>query len=216
VQETVERMKVEHAAHEEAEARARAIAQAATEPVAVPRAPSAPNSVAAVVAEDSPSDGVVRAMLATADTGQPERARRAREPEPPPIVPDGPVLTETTGEIRQRTPTMPPPVSGAEGEPSILVTDLAAAHTAVTAAFTKVDKTPPPDSASPSRELAVSEVRKDAVAFSDTEEAFFTRADRTAAREPVKLETFDDLDADYEPTKFWDRVFGRRKRPPTR
>jgi hypothetical protein len=138
----------------------------------------------ATPADESPSDGVVRAALGTADT-------------PP-----------------QRDPADQP---GDRAEPAILVSDFAAVHAAVASAVGKLDAVPPGDSASPSRELAVTEVRKDAVAFSEAEEAFFRHAD---APPPVpaqahKVETFEDLDEGYEPQKFWDRVFGRTKRPPT-
>ena len=62
----------------------------------------------------------------------------------------------------------------AQSEPSILVTDLAAAHTAaVAAAIAQVAEPPTADIASPAQELAVSDVRKNAVAFSEAEEAFF-------------------------------------------
>ncbi|HSD86863.1 MAG TPA: hypothetical protein VLB44_05090, partial [Kofleriaceae bacterium] len=99
-------------------------------------------------------------------------------------------------------------------EPSILVSDLAAAHNAIAAA---VQKPPPPappaDAASPSRELAVSDVRRDAVAFSDDEEAFFKRAESHTHTVPkVDVEAFEDLDEDYEPTSFWGRVFGKKKK----
>jgi hypothetical protein len=52
-------------------------------------------------------------------------------------------------------------------------------------------------------------VRRDAVAFSDDEEAFFRGAERTSPA--PKVETFDDLDEGYQPPGFWDRVFGRKK-----
>jgi len=73
---------------------------------------------------------------------------------------------------------------------------------------------PPADAASASRELEVSQTRKDAVAFSDDEEAFFKRAESHSVMTP-KFDSFDDLDEGYEPPKFWDRVFGRKK-PPTK
>jgi hypothetical protein len=125
-------------------------------------------------------------------------------------------VKETTGEIALPTPApavAPPAVAR---EPSIMVADLAAAHVAITSAFASVDRTPPGDSATPSRELAVAEVRKDAVAFSEAEEAFFRHTDThpPTPAQAINPEKFEDLDEGYEPQKFWDRVWGR-KRPPT-
>lgn len=156
--------------------------------------------------EDEPSDGVIKTPIAAADTARLARARQR----PPTPEHDGPPQKEATGEIRERKPreTKEPPLA----EPSILVADLAAAHEAIAAVASKAAATPPPaDAASSSRELAVSETRRDAVAFSDTEEAFFNRAERTAPA--PKLESFDDLDEGYQPAGFWDRVFGRKKPP---
>jgi hypothetical protein len=163
--------------------------------------------------EDDPSDGIVRAMIATADTDQVGRdAARRRPPSSPPIS-DGPPIKETSGEIGKR-PEADTPVR--ISEPSILVADLAAAHAVAAAALGKAASVPAPgDSASPSRELAVAEVRKDAIAASEAEEAFFTRAEHTAPfRPPSNSDSFDDLDEGYEPPKFWDRVFGRRPKKP--
>jgi hypothetical protein len=162
-----------------------------------------------VATADEPSDGVVRAMVATADTA-PARAARRR-----PTAPehDGPPIKETTGEIRERPRADKEP---AIAEPSILVADLAAAHDAVAAVASRVAATPAPaDAASPSRELAVAEVRRDAVAFSEEEEAFFRGADKSVQVARVQpAETFDDLDEGYQPPKFWDRVFGRKPKKP--
>jgi hypothetical protein len=160
--------------------------------------------------EDEPSDGVVR-MIATADTARMGRSTRMRPPTP---EHDGPPIKETTGEIRERprSDTKEPAVS----EPTILVADLAAAHDAAAAVLSQpVAAPPPPDAASPSRELAVSEVRRDAATFTDTDEAFFQRADKSAPVPRVVMpETFEDLDEGYQPPKFWDRVFGRKPKKP--
>jgi hypothetical protein len=57
-------------------------------------------------------------------------------------------------------------------------------------------------------------VRAPAVTASEAEDAFFKRHDSSKHLAP-KLESFADLDEDYEPQKFWDRVFGRKpKRTP--
>jgi hypothetical protein len=199
-----------------------AIAEAALPPTAVP-------------ADPSPSDGVVRAALGTADT--PPQAKPERPPHaPPPKQADsaGAPAIEPPAQSAEHVspPAMEPPLRSEvqpaehrsptaiephEPQPSSLVSDLAAAHAAIASVVAKLDTAPPGDSASPSRELAVAEVRKDAVEFSEAEEAFFRRAD-THPPPPVqalKVETFEDLDEGYEPEKFWDRVFGRTRRPPT-
>jgi hypothetical protein len=163
--------------------------------------------------DDEPSDGVIRATIATADTARvAARARAMRLPEP---EHDGPPVKEATGEIgdrRVRTGIQ----EKIELEPSILVNDLAAAHTAVSAAVAKTATTPAPgDAASASKELDVATVRRDAVAFSADEEAFFKRAESGTSQVP-KFESFEDLDEGYEPTSFWGRVFGNKdkKKPP--
>jgi hypothetical protein len=177
---------------------------ASTQPA---RSVASPDDATPIETDDEPSDGVVRATIASkADTARISRPRiRASVPEH-----DGPPVKSTSGEVSERAkrPTKEPDIS----EPTILVADLAAAHDAVAAAVAapRPATPPPPDAASPSRELAVSDVRRDAVAFSESEEAFFRGAERTAPA--PKVETFSDLDEDYEPPKFWDRVFGRKKK----
>lgn len=190
-----------------------AAAAASAGPPAEPRSPRS-EAPASVPPEPSPSDGVVRAMIALPDSAETTRAREARAANP---VPEVPPLPDATGEIARPTP-MPAPEAAAPAEPSILVSDLAAAHAAVAAVLgaPPPPAAPPGDAATPARELAVAEVRRDAVAFSETEEAFFKRADHTGAHLlQVKPESFDDLDEGYEPPKFWDRVFGRRQRRPS-
>jgi hypothetical protein len=177
--------------------------------------PRASGDAAPQPTEDEPSDGVVRAMIATADTARLARAARMRPPEP---EHDGPPIKETTGEIRERPrgetrepAVVEPSILVEASQPSILVADLAAAHDAIAAVTSKaVSAAPPPDAASPSRELAVSDVRRDAVAFSDAEEAFFSAAEKSAPVPRVHHDSFDDLDEGYQPPKFWDRVFGRK------
>ena len=162
-------------------------------------------------------------MIATSDTAKLARARQARPPEP---EHDGPPMKETTGEIRDTprhrmaTPLEQPSIvidqpSMLNADPrATLVSDLAAVHAAASAAAAAPPAVVPGgDAASPSRELAVAEVRKDAaVAFTDVEEAFFKKAETGPVRLP-KPESFDDLDEGYEPPKFWDRVFGRKQPP---
>jgi hypothetical protein len=163
-------------------------------------------------------------MIATADTAR--LAARARAARPPAPEHDGPPIKEATGEIRERTPKHDLPLR--RSEPSILVadlvhpqtaadrvaattaSDLAAAHEAIAAVVDKPSVPPPADAATPTREAEVSDVRKDAVAFSDDEKAFFDRAESGTQMTP-KFESFEDLDEGYQPVGFWDRVFGRTK-----
>ncbi|HEU4613350.1 MAG TPA: DUF4388 domain-containing protein [Kofleriaceae bacterium] len=195
---------------------ARTMISPPTGPITVPAEAAAAASrddAAPHAAEDEPSDGVVRAVIAAPDTARLARAARMRPPAP---EHDGPPIKETTGEIREKPRADREP---AVAEPSILVADLAAAHVAVAAAVTKPSappaERPPADAASASRELEVSEVRRDAVAFSEAEEAFFRGAEKTAAvPRSFEPETFDDLDEGYQPPKFWDRVFGRKPKKP--
>ena len=80
---------------------------------------------------------------------------------------------------------------------------------------------PSTDIATPSRELAVAEARKDAqaaaVAFSEAEEAFFRAGhEKEKVTKTASLpapETFDDLDEGYQPVGFWDRLRGKRGNP---
>ncbi|MDB4952968.1 MAG: response regulator receiver protein [Myxococcales bacterium] len=167
-----------------------------------------------VATEDDPSDGVVRGMIATADTAR--LAARARRPSTSPPENDGPPEKEKTGEIRERPKRTT--IEPATSEPSILVTDLAAIHSVIGAALASHSGpvAPTPDASSPARELAVAETRADAIAASEAEEAFFRKADSSHPHMRTSpTESFDDLDEGYEPPKFWDRVFGRQKRPPT-
>jgi hypothetical protein len=127
-------------------------------------------------------------------------------------------------ETRASEPTilvadLAPPIAVADVAPATLVEDMAAARTAVSAVVATQAAAPPTtDIASASRELAVSDVRKDAVAaFSDVEEEFFRAGSEkhaTAAVPKVAPESFDDLDEGYQPVGFWDRVRG--KKPPTK
>ena len=91
-----------------------------------------------------------------------------------------------------------------------LVADLAAAHTAIAAVMEKAAAEPPTeDAASPSKEIVVAEVRRDAVELTAAEEAFFSAVDQSHAQ-PKAPDNFDDLDHGYQKPRFWDRVFGRK------
>jgi len=160
-------------------------------------------------AADEPSDGVVR-HVSSIDTAP---LSRRRPSDPPPPQDDLP--TQAQGEITQprlAAIRAEPEVS----QPSILVADLAAVHSAVSAVAAKqADAAASTDVASPSRELLVSEVRRDAVAaFTDAEEAFFRAGQEKAEKAERKAsaaDSFDDLDEGYEPVGFWDRLLGRKQ-----
>lgn len=166
---------------------------------------------------DEASDGVVQSM------GSVESVP-VRPPPPPTEIPLDDRPEAKTGEISEGR-SKPLAIQPAFSEPSILVTDIAAAHTAVAAAaVAQVSAPPTADIASPSRELAVADVRKDAVAFSEAEEAFFRAGTEKPAAARVEhtapVETFDDLDEGYKPLGFWDRLRGKKhpqtSPPPTK
>jgi hypothetical protein len=157
--------------------------------------------------DDEPSDGVVR-QLTTVETAP------VRRPPPPNEIPPDDRPEARKGEIqgRPKIPTAPPMGS----EPSILVADIAAAQSAVSAVVAQqAAAAPSKDIAAPAREAAVAEVRKDAVqTFSDAEEEFFKAGQGNTGKVPTfsPTETFDDLDEGYQPVGFWDRLRG--KKPP--
>jgi hypothetical protein len=176
-------------------------------------------TAAPVATEDEPSDGIIRSAIAAPDSTELARRRQIKPPGGPEH--DGPPVKQTTGEIGARPKRDEAHDPGLD-EPSVLIadigavqSDLASAHAAVAAAATASvgAAAVPVDAASASRELEVSDVRRDAVSFSDAEEAFFKTAESHTHSVP-KFESFDDLDEGYEPPKFWDRVFGKKKKKP--
>lgn len=176
---------------------------AITAPVAAPPAAETAADVTPATVDDEPSDGVVRNRITTAET-----APIKRTPPGAPIPDDRP--GDMTGEITM--PRARPQALIRHSEPSILVSDLAAVHAAVSAIDGDQTATPPTaDAASPAREAPVAEVRRDAEAFSDVEEAFF----RAGHEKDGSAESFDDLDDGYRPVGFWDRLRGKPVRPPT-
>ena len=218
-------------------ARVKAAADAKQREQAPAPPPPPPAAAVPAVADDAPSDGVVQ-EIAASDSNEHAR-RRARRPSSPRF--EGPAITEATGEIRPRAPSpsdqqdddfdvpsvviadLVVPAEGPAPEPSgpsmlvedarPLVEDLAALHGAASAAATHSPTAAAmADARTADREREVNQVRKDAVEFSETEEAFFKRAD-TSQPQPAahRVESFDDLDEGYEPPKFWDRVFGRKR-----
>jgi DNA-binding response OmpR family regulator len=181
------------------------------EPIALaksaPTDASSPAAVTSAVADEA-SDGIIRSAIAAPDSDE-IRARQRHLSGGGVPAHDGPPFKETTGEIpeRPRADVKDPRAS----EPSILVADLAAVHHAASTVAAKPVPPPEADAASSSRELEVSDVRRDAVAFSEVEEAFFKSAESHTQAAP-RFESFDDLDEGYEPLSFWDRLLGRRKR----
>jgi len=158
---------------------------------------------------DEPSDGVIREHITTAETAPVKRRRMPTDP------PDDDRPEDAVGEIttpRARLATERP-----QDEPSILVSDLAVVHAAVTAIASEQAMAPAPaNAASPAHDALVSSARSDAVAFSEIEEAFFRAGhEREAAHvtaAPV-VESFDDLDEGYRPVGFWDRLRGKAAEP---
>ncbi|MBX3155609.1 MAG: DUF4388 domain-containing protein [Deltaproteobacteria bacterium] len=173
-------------------------------------APAQDGAPAAV--DDEPSDGVVR------EIGVIETAPVARRPPPGPIpVDDRPedATGEITAPVTRDAHDLPP------AEPSILVADLAAAHTAVSALAAQHATAPAPDMATPAQEATVAEVQHDAAAaataFTDAEEDFFRAGHEKEKSGPPTAgrfasdDSFDDLDEGYQPVGFWDRLLGRKK-----
>jgi len=153
---------------------------------------------------DEPSDGIVRQM-ATVETAP------VRRPPPGEIPPDDRPGARK-GEIAPREPSGP--LQPVAAEPSILIEDLAAAHTAVTAIVAAQASAPASkDIAQPASEQVIAEVRKDAVhAFSEAEEEFFKAgaSNHTGKVPQFVPETFEDLDEGYQPVGFWDRLRGKK------
>jgi hypothetical protein len=173
---------------------------------------------------DEPSDGIIRQHITTADTAPVKRRRLPSDP------PDDDRPGAATGEITTRARAM---IEPRHSEPSILVADLISDLPApgppvtgpVTAPVTDVvsDRVTAPVATEPApprpRDKRSSEPRRDAIAFSDLEEAFFKAGhEKEAAVAAPPTESFDDLDEGYRPVGFWDRLRGRsprRRRKPT-
>ncbi len=186
-------------------------APAASAPIVIVNPPSA----APIATEDEPSDGIIRSTAGPTESDRLARLRQVRPPNPPEH--DGPAIKETTGEIRQSAPhetknndTASEPSILIADQPTTLVSDLANVHAAVAAVIVHKPVTPTSDAATSSKELEVADVRRDAVAFTADEEAFFKSAESHTHAVP-KIESFDDLDEGYEPPpSFWSRVFGKK------
>jgi hypothetical protein len=158
---------------------------------------------------DEPSDGVIREHV---------ESDRKQAPPPPTDTPVDDRPEDAKGEIT--APIAQEDLVEVAAEPSILVSDMGALHSAVSAIATAQLQAPPtPNAATVSKEHAVATVRGDAThAFSDVEEAFFRGGDESKPLPMPKGESFDDLDEGYEHVGFWDRLLGRKaqKPPPKR
>ena len=144
---------------------------------------------------DETSDGIIRQMLATAETAPTPRRPLYEIP-----VDDRP--EDTTGEIVTKTGQRAAMQPQLDTEPSILVADLAEMHTAgsaQTAAPTPVAARTAAEGSAPAAKV-----------FSETEEDFF-RAGQ-AKRPTAPPETFADLDEGYKPVGFWARLLGRKRK----
>jgi len=177
--------------------------------------------------DDAPSDGIIRTHQTSEDETAPQSAAAFRRP-PPGEIPVDDRPPQTTGEIRPRKSSTPPPIPS-DAEPSILVADLQAAHTAASAAMSAAKPATPtinaataaatPGTATAAASAEVSQVRRDATgAFTQIEEEFFRAGshpedEKAAKRVPSASDSFDDLDEGYERVGFWDRLLGRKKKP---
>ena len=96
-----------------------------------------------------------------------------------------------------------------------LVADLVAAHVAISAVATAQAAAPASTNAAATPQSAdVATARKDVESFSAMEEAFFRAGTEKTTKPPAPVESFDDLDEDYEPQGFWDRVRGKKPTKP--
>jgi hypothetical protein len=194
VQAEVEKMRIERALRDEAAAKEREAAarsSAADEARAYAarvKAAAEAKRLEAERAAGEPADKAGPSVLVAAPTPSGDAATTAEPSDPPP----------------------------AHSPAEALVADLAAAHSAIAAAVAKSSTAPSNgDAASSSKELVVGEVQRDAVVISEAEAAFFDAAEKSERHARPRVESFDDLDEGYVKPKFWDRVFGRKSRPPT-
>lgn len=185
------------------------ISDATTLRVAVPPPPVAvapPPVIESTPGEvlDEPSDGVIIQPITTAPTAPAKRRRPPSEPTDD-DRPD-PAMGEITAPRAQ-------PVAELSAEPSILVADLAAVHSAVSAVAAAQAKAPPtPEASTAASDAKVTAARDDAAAvFSEAEEAFF-RAGHDKHVDAPPTESFSDLDEGYRPLGFWDRLRGKRSK----
>ncbi len=185
------------------------VSGATTTKIAVVPPPAAPVGSAPDVIVDEPSDGVIIQHIATAQTAPVKRRRAPSHP------PEDDRPGDVTGEIGPPRPRSTP--DPRRSEPSILVADLAAIHSAVSAiAGAQAAAPATTDATSAAHEAPVLAARSDAVAFSEVEEAFFRAGHEKEAQvaAPPTVESFEDLDEGYRPLGFWARLRGKARRAP--
>jgi hypothetical protein len=196
--ELAERGRVEAEARVRAKAEADAKTAAAAAATAEAERDAAPTPIA-----DQPT-GPVRRATATSKVSGPDA--------------DGVRSGELGGPNRR--PSQPPPDIA---PPAILVEDIAAAQAAVSkVTATEAAKPATPSAADDARakrdSANVSGIRRDArdavaTAFSDLEEDFFAAGSSPTYGQPTEpTENFTDLDDGYEPTGFWDKLLGKKKK----
>ena len=156
---------------------------------------------------DEPSDGVIRESLG----GDSPRVK-LRPPPAAPVADDRP--DDTTGEITSPL-SRDKRARETSNEPSILVADLAAIHTAVSAVAVNQAAAPHTVDAQGSKPDVTKDVEaasKDAaVAFSELEEDFFRQGlEVEKQHKPAPGESFDDLDEGFVQVGFWNRLLGRK------
>jgi hypothetical protein len=156
--------------------------------------------------------------------------RRTRAPSPRDFA-------EAYGELPSRradSSTAPPVDRVVDEGPSILVEDLGAAAAAMRAVVAEPKVAAPTaardaSAAQPAANAAVDVTRSAAVAaalaamhFTEDEEAFFAAGASDTFGQAEPYDSFDDLDAGYQPVGFWERLVAilfpwrSRPRPPTR
>lgn len=178
--------------------------------VAVPRTltPSAPAPSATASGGGQVTGAVAGEISGEIDAAA--RSARTRTSSAHPVA--------ASGEIVPRPRPVTAPLSAPAVEPAILVADLAAAHIvadqaadqlpAAPAAAVAVASAPAPVDA-PAVVAKIEQARADAAAFSDDEERFFQSGVVKTVPVP-KQEVFKDLDSDYQPVGFWDRLRGKK------
>ena len=211
----------EVAAKPEAEAAAKAKAQGEAEAAAKAEAAAAAKAEADAAAAAAAAKAEAEAEAAVREAAA--RERLAREEEETAAQRAVRRRAETSGELPVRSlPDAAAAAGPVEPGPSILVDDLAAAHTAIMAVTQQAAQTPGKDASGAPAEASVDRTRTAAVAaalaathFTEDEEAFFSAgASETFGHSGDMVDTFADLDEGYRRVSFWERLFGgwRRKK----
>jgi DNA-binding response OmpR family regulator len=223
-----EKAAAEKAAAEKAAAEKAAAEKAAAEKAAADRAAAAQESDerAAAAAAGNPS-GQQAAELAAARAEQladeedllenEKTSKIDRRPTSSDVLPKSSKKRDRKKDRGKGNPIVDPAATrsssenGKADEPSALISDLRAAHSAAsTHAKAQAAAASSPD-AGGAYDAAVQEVKHDAskatAAFTADEEAFF----QAGGHHHATAETFADLDDGYRPRTFWQRLLGRGK-----